>query len=146
VVGKRREPERLALQTNEQKFEEVLQQMKTFLKGAMPIPADLIRGGMGEERRGEEEGREGEREVPVSHTRERRVRNQHPEEIHKHLSQLSKLHNFLQQIHEAIDSKQSLSPNIRERRRRSGGEEGGRGRRKTMQGTNFVLGGEVFEI
>jgi hypothetical protein len=47
VVGKRREPERLALQTNEQKFEEVLQQMKTFLKGAMPIPADLIRGEMG---------------------------------------------------------------------------------------------------
>jgi hypothetical protein len=47
VVGKRREPERLALQTNKQKFEEVLQQMKTFLKGAMPIPADLIRGEMG---------------------------------------------------------------------------------------------------
>jgi hypothetical protein len=71
VGGKRREPERLALQTNEQKFEEVLQQMKTFLKGAMPIPADLIRGGIGKEEgrkggreRGREEGergREGER-------------------------------------------------------------------------------------
>jgi hypothetical protein len=77
--GKRREPERLALQTNEQKFEEVLQQMKTFLKGAMPIPADLIRKGIGkeegrEEREKKKGEREGGREVPVGQTREPRVR------------------------------------------------------------------------